>query len=115
MTTSRCAMCGPLHAHHPTRRPAPGVDYFDPALRLALCPPHHVAAHVVLRAVGLEWPRAETSGVAYRLRALAVHARWLADHGAPFEVVDPRASRALADLLDEAADALAAQAGKGAA
>jgi len=104
-----CLLCGPLHGHHPTRRPE-GEPYFDQGLRLWLCaaPPlnHHARAHEVLRAVGLDLPPAGTGPVAYRLSTLAVHCRWAADNGAPFGLADVASGYALAELLEETVAAL---------
>jgi hypothetical protein len=108
----RCAVCGapsPLHGHHPTRRPAPDLPYFDPKLRIWLCVSCHGRCHNLLRDEGLDFLPEGANPLAYRPRVLAVHAGWLADHGRPLAVADGRASWALRELLLEAVAAVEAR------
>jgi hypothetical protein len=111
MTATRCCvLCGSVHGHHPTRRPALREPYFDSRLRIWLCsaPPHnhHARVHEALREEGLDLLPEGMDPLAYRVRVLGVHAGLCADAGDGFAVADAAASRALQILLLDAADAL---------
>ncbi len=104
-----CAVCGApsrLHGHHPTRRPAPDLPYFDRDLRIWLCLSCHVRCHNLLRDEGLDWLPNGSDPLAYRIRTVAVHSGWLANHGRPFAVADPAASSALHGMLIDTAAAV---------
>ena len=112
MTALRCCvMCRSVHGHHGTRRALAGSLYFDPQLRLWLCsvPPHnhHARIHEALRELGLDLLPEGEDTLAYRMRVLGVHAGIFADHDVAFAVADAASSRALQELLLEAADVIA--------
>jgi hypothetical protein len=60
----------------------------------------------MLREEGLDLLPEGEDPLAYRMRVLGAHAGIFADHDTPFAVADGAASRALQELLLEAADAL---------
>lgn len=93
--------------HHLTGRLGPGAGYIHPALVLALTQRDHVAVHVALRAVGLDFPPPDADLLSYcRLRA-AVQFRLLADAADP-ATFEPGALYDLADLLDPSSAARSA-------
>lgn len=100
--TGACLLCGSIvdvHGHHVTGRPAPGAPYLD-SLVVGLCQRHHggtEGVHVLLRAVGAEWPTPGRDLVAHRLHRLGLTAVLVADAGRPF-VLDPGAGYGLGAL-----------------
>jgi len=110
--TGRCSLCrstGEVECHHVTGREVPGGDYLDPDLVLPLCPPCHTGRagiHPALRAAGLDFPAFGDDLHAFRLRRLGVTYRLIAGMGhGPGR--DAMSTRAVADLMCEAADVLA--------
>jgi hypothetical protein len=62
--------------------------------------------HEALRDLRLDLLPEGEDPLSYRLRVLAVHAGIFADHGVAFAVADAASSRALQELLLEAADVI---------
>ena len=106
--TGVCSMCGavgPVHRHHVTGRPAPGVAYFDGGLVVVLCPGCHASLHQALRVAGVDFPGAEHMYLRHRLLRVGCTAELMADTGRPL-VLASTSARSLAVLVREGADAL---------
>lgn len=101
-----CVICGrrPVERHHPTGRAGHDLPYFDSGFVVPLCKLCHDREHVALRRRGLEWPT--TGSLRHRLHRVADHLGRLADVERGI-VLDPAATRALAELLVEAASLVA--------
>lgn len=105
--TGACSLCGaigPLHQHHPTRRPAPSQTYFDPGFTAPRCAaPCHPVTHAALRAAGLDLLPPGMPPVGYRLRTAAFEVELqLAARG--MFTVEGHSGHAFAALLRAAAD-----------
>jgi hypothetical protein len=98
MNRQACLFCGhrPVHLHHVTGRPGPGLPYLDSDLVVPLCRPCHHREHVVLRRLRLEWPT--TDVLRHRRLRVGEHLGRLADADRWF-AADPPSTRALSRLM----------------